>query len=257
MRKALAAYTAFLLVALYAPVAVMTMFSFNASKLQVHWTGFTLDWYRKLIGNRDLLSALENTVVLALGSAACACVLGTLAALAVRRAFPGRRAFVGLVSVPLMIPDIVLAFAFLALIRAAATPSLGMAMLAHATFCLSYVAVVVSARLQTLDPALELAAQDLGATPWRAFWSVTFPQIRPAVHSGALLAVTLSVDDFVVTYFTAGPDGATLPVKIFSMIRFQVTPEINAVSTLILVASAAMIAAALRLGRPPLEERAR
>ncbi|MCU0726980.1 MAG: ABC transporter permease subunit, partial [Planctomycetes bacterium] len=127
--------------------------------------------------------------------------------------------------------------------------SLTTAFLAHVTFSLSYVAVVVSARLSALDPNLELAAQDLGATPAQSFFKVTLPQLRPAIISGALLAVTLSMDDFVITYFTTGPGSGTLPVKIFSMVRFQVTPEINAVSTLLLLVSLALITAAVRIGR--------
>jgi spermidine/putrescine transport system permease protein len=252
MRKALGVYTALVLAALYAPIVVMVAFSFNASKY-FRWTGFTLDWYRRAWENPDLRSALGNTLVLALVSTALSTALGTMAALAARPAFRGKRFYAALVSLPVMVPDIVLAVALLAFFRALGVSlSLGTAALAHTTFNLSYVAVVVSARLQGLDRTTELAAQDLGATPWGAFWRVTFPAILPGVISGALLAFTLSFDDFAVTYFTSGPGGATLSVMVYSMVRFGVTPEINAVSTVLLVASLGLIAASLRLSRVPI-----
>lgn len=251
MRKALGAATALVLAALYAPILVMAAFSFNASRY-FRWTGFTLDWYRRAWENPDLRSALGNTAVLALVSAVLSTALGTMAAVGARSAFRGRRLYAALVSLPILVPDIVLAVALLALFRSIGVPlSLGTAAVAHTTFNLAYVAVVVSARLQGMDRTLELAAQDLGATPWEAFWKVTFPAIRPGILSGALLAFTLSFDDFAVTYFTSGPGGATLPVMVYSMVRFGVTPEINAVSTALMAASVGLIAASLRLSRVP------
>lgn len=251
-RRALAIYTALAIAALYAPIAVMVAFSFNESPYAVRWTGFTLAWYRRLAADAEIRDALLNSATIAFASAALATVLGTAAALAARRSFRGRRAFAALVSLPITIPDIVLAVGLLVLFREAGVRlSLATAAIAHTTFNLSYVAVVVAARLEGLDPSLELAAQDLGATPFQAFRKVTLPAIFPAVLSGALLAFTLSFDDFVVTYFTTGPGNATLPVKIYSMVRFAVTPEINAVSTAILAASLALIVAALRIGRVP------
>ncbi len=252
MRKILAAYTALLLAGLYAPIAVMGLFSFNASR-HFRWAGFTLDWYARSWENRDLRAALWNTVALALVSTALSTVLGTAAALAARPAFRGKRLYAALVSLPIMVPDIVLAVALLALFRTlGASLSLWTAALAHTTFNMSYVAVVVSARLEGIDRTVELAARDLGATAWGAFWRVTFPAILPGIVSGALLAFTLSFDDFAVTYFTAGPGGATLPVKIYSMVRFGVTPEINAVSTALLAASLGLLAVSLRISRIPL-----
>ncbi len=252
MRKALGIYTALVLAALYVPILVMAVFSFNASKY-FRWTGFTLEWYRKAWENRDLRSALANTVVLALVSMLVSAVLGTMAALAARSSFRGKTFYAALISLPVMVPDIVLAVAFLALFRTLGVSlSLGTAALAHTTFNLSYVAVVVSARLQGMDRSIELAAQDLGATPWGAFWKVTFPAILPGVLSGALLAFTLSFDDFAVTYFTSGPGGKTLPVMVYSMVRFGITPEINAVSTALMVASVGLIMASLRLSRVPI-----
>jgi spermidine/putrescine transport system permease protein len=231
----------------------MVAFSFNTSKQSVAWTGFTLDWYARMAANREILAALENTILLAAASTALSTVLGTLAALAARRAFPGKRLYVTLMSLPVMVPDIVLAIALLALFSGVGVGlSLATATIAHTTFNLAYVALIVSARLEGLDRSIELAARDLGATPLGAFWKVTVPAILPGILSGALLAFTLSFDDFVITYFTTGPGDATLPVKIYSMVRFQVTPEIHAVSTLILLGSLGLLAAALRLSRVPI-----
>lgn len=252
MRRLLGIYTALLLGVLYAPIAVMILFSFNTSKY-FRWSGFTLDWYRRAWENRDLRSALAHTLLLALACTILSTVLGTMAALALRRPFRGRRLLTALVVLPVMMPDVVLGAALLSLYRALGMGlSLATAAAAHATFGLSYVTLVVSARLQALDASAELAARDLGATPWGAFWRVTFPALRTAILSGALLAFTLSFDDFAVTYFTAGPGGATLPVMVYSMVRFGVTPEINAVSTVLLLASLGLLAASLRLSRVPL-----
>jgi spermidine/putrescine transport system permease protein len=251
MRKALGAVTAVLLLVLYAPIVVMAVFSFNDSK-KAEWKGFTTHWYRKMWDHRELRVAVENTAIIAVGAAVLSTVLGTMAALAARHPFRGKRLYAALLALPITIPDIVLAFAMMALFLAAGVElSIWTAMIAHSTYGMAYVAVVVSARLQGLDRTLELAAQDLGATPVQAFWKVTFPAILPAVISGALLSFTLSFDDFVVTYFTSGSGNATLPVKIYSMVRFQVTPEINAVSTVILAVSLVLIAASLRISRVP------
>jgi spermidine/putrescine transport system permease protein len=252
MRKLLGSFTALVFAALYAPILVMMAFSFNESKYSVRWTGFTLDWYRKLADDATLHRELGNTLILAAATTVLATVLGTMAALAARDNFRGKRIYATLIALPVMVPDIVLAIAMRALFDAVRCPlSLGTAVIAHTTFNLSYVAVVVSARLQGLDRSIELAAQDLGASPVRAFWKVTMPAILPGVVSGAVLAFTLSFDDFVITYFTTSPGDATLPMRIYSMVRFAVTPEINALSTVILVASLALIVAALKISRVP------
>lgn len=253
MRKALGGWTFAVMVALYAPIAVMVLFSFNTSRYSVKWTGFTLGWYERLWENRQLHGELVNTLVIAGSSTILATVLGTMAALAARRSFRGKRVYATLLSLPVMVPDIVLAIALFALFEAVRMPrSLLTAAVGHTTFNLAYVAVVVSARLQGMDRSIELAAQDLGATPATAFRKVTLPAILPGVLSGAVLAFTLSFDDFVITYFTTGPGQATLPMRIYSMARFAVTPEINAISTVVLVASLALIAGALRLSRVPI-----
>lgn len=253
MRKLLGAWTGVVLVALYAPIAVMVIFSFNASADPREWTGFSLDWYRELFRRREIRDALLNTLLLATISTALSTVLGTLAALAARDRFRGKKLYVALVSLPVTVPDIVLAIAVFSLFRVLGLP-LGVvtAALAHATFNLAYVALIVSARLEGLDRSIELAARDLGCTPVQAFWRSTFPAILPAVASGALLAFTLSFDDFVITYFTVGAGNPTLPVLIYSMVRFGVTPEINAVSTLLLGVSLTAIAVSLKLSRAPL-----
>lgn len=251
MRKALSLYTGLVLLLLYAPIVVMIVFSFNGSKY-LRWTGLTLDWYRRMGANQDLKSALGTTLILAAIATGLSTILGTLAALAARRAFRGKRLFAMLVSLPVMVPDIVLAISMLALFRRAGmTLSLGTAAIAHVTFDLSYVALIVSARLQGMDRSIELAAQDLGASPVGAFWKVTLPAIFPGILSGALLAFTLSFDDFVITYFTIGADNTTLPVLIYSMVRFGVTPEINAVSTVILAVSLVLIVGALKVSKVP------
>jgi spermidine/putrescine transport system permease protein len=250
-RLPLALYAAFVLAVLYLPIAVMAVFSFSASPYSA-WTGFTLDWYRRIAEDQDIRSSLANTLILAAASTALASVLGTLGALAARNSFRGKRLYATLVSLPVMVPDIVMAIALLALFRALGVGlSLVTATIAHTTFNLSYVALVVAARLEGMDRTTELAALDLGATPWGAFWKVTFPAILPGILSGALLAFTLSFDDFVITYFTTGPDSSTLPMLIYSKVRFGGTAEMRALSTVLLLASLGLIGASLRISRVP------
>jgi len=252
VRKWLGGFTGLVLAALYVPIAVMILFSFNDSKLSVKWVGFTLDWYRMLAADEKIHQDLWNTLKISTASTLLATVLGTMAALAARPAFRGKRLYTTLVALPVMVPDIVLGMAMFALFDRFRVPlSLGTAVVAHVTFNLAYVALVVSARLQGMDKSLELAAQDLGATPMAAFWKVTLPAIFPGVLSGAVLAFTLSFDDFVITYFTTGPGNGTLPMRIYSMVRFDVKPEINAISTLILGASLILIAASMKISKVP------
>jgi spermidine/putrescine transport system permease protein len=248
----LAVYVAIVLAVLYAPIAVMAIFSFSASTYP-EWTHFTFDWYREVWNDHAVHDTLANTLKLAALSTVASTILGTVAALAARRAFRGKRLYTTLVSLPVMVPDIVMAIALLALFRAAGLRlSLWTAAIAHTTFSLSYVAVVVSARLEGMDRSTELAAQDLGATPAGAFWKVTFPAILPGILSGALLAFTLSFDDFVITYFTTGPDSSTLPMLIYSKVRFGGTAEMRALSTVLLLASLGLIGVSLKLSRIPI-----
>ncbi len=252
MRKWLGGFTGLVLIALYAPIVVMILFSFNDSKYSVKWVGFTLDWYRLLAIDQSIHKELWNTLKISGAATVLATVLGTMAALAARPVFRGKRLYTTLVALPVMVPDIVLGMAMFALFNQFRVPlSLGTAIVAHTTFNLAYVAVVVSARLQGMDKSIELAAQDLGATPWTAFWKVTLPALLPGVLSGAVLAFTLSFDDFVITYFTTGPGNGTLPMRIYSMVRFDVKPEINAISTLILAVSLVLIGASLKISKVP------
>ena len=222
---------------LYLPIVLLVAWSFNASKLVTVWGGFSTKWYAALLRDEQLLEAAWVTVRVGFISATAATVLGTLAAIALVRGgrFRGRTLFSGMVYAPLVMPEVIMGLALLLLFVA-----LGFArgfwtvMLAHTTFTLSYVAVVVHSRLVTFDRSLEEAAQDLGCTPGQAFLKVTLPNIFPAVLAGWMLAFTLSLDDLVIASFTSGPGATTLPMRIYSQVRLGVTPEINAVCTLLI-----------------------
>lgn len=254
MKTALGIVTALVLAALYLPIAVMTVFSFNAGEQVVVWKGFTLDWYARALANDEARRAFLHTMVIGLASTALATVLGTCAAVAsVRLPFPGKRAFNALLSLPITIPDVLMGMSlFVSFLALGAELGRGTVIVAHATFSMAYVAVVVAARLQGLDRSVELAAQDLGASPFGAFLRVTLPAIAPAVAAGALLAFTLSFDDVVITYFTSGPRVTTLPVYLYSRVRMRFTPEVNALSVFTFAASLALVVLALRLHRPAL-----
>jgi spermidine/putrescine transport system permease protein len=219
---------------IYVPILVLIVFSFNSQKLNIRWEGFTLHWYGVLFNDANVMSALENTLIIALVSTLVATVIGTMAALALQRyRFPGYLLTESALYIPVIIPEVVMGIsllAFFSLIKF----SLGLTTisLAHIAFCIPFVTLVVRARLHGFDKSIEEAAMDLGANEVTTFWRVTLPTILPGVLSGALLAFTLSLDDYVITYFTAGPGSTTLPLRVFSMVRFAVTPEINALSTL-------------------------
>lgn len=227
---------------MYLPIAVLAVFSFNASPSPTKWTGITLDWYVKFLNNPKLLSALGNSLTVAMIAVAIAAVLGTLTAVGLARYyFPGKTLYRGVTYLPLIIPDIAIAVATLVFFGATQLPlSLGTVIIAHVVFCLSYVTVVVSSRLSGLDPRIEEAALDLGATPVQAFLKVLLPQLLPGIVSGCLLAFILSMDDFLIAYFVSGVGSATLPVAIFTSIKTGVTPELNALSVILIVASAAI-----------------
>lgn len=227
---------------MYLPIAVLAVFSFNASPSPVKWTGLTLDWYIKFLHNPRLLSALGNSLTVATISVSIAAVLGTLTAVGLARYyFPGKTIYRGVSYLPLIIPDISIAVATLVFFGATQLPlSLGTVIIAHVVFCLSYVTVVVSSRLAGLDPRIEEAALDLGATPVQAFLRVLLPQLLPGIVSGCLLAFILSMDDFLIAYFVSGVGSATLPVAIFTSIKTGVTPELNALSVILILASAAI-----------------
>jgi spermidine/putrescine transport system permease protein len=233
---------------LYVPLFALVTYSFLPLPTAHGWMeGFgqvwTLEWYRKLWGNQVVLDALKMSVYVGLWSTAGATFLGTGAALAlVRTRFPGRKIFDTLTYVPLIMPEIVLGLSLLIwFVLIQMTLGAFSIILAHITFTLSYVIITVKARLQGFDSSLEEAARDLGANAWSTFWRVTFPLISPGILSGALMAFTLSFDDFLVAFFTAGVGSDTLPLKIYSMIKFGVTPEINALSTILLAMTLGLV----------------
>ncbi|MGC4117583.1 MAG: ABC transporter permease [Myxococcales bacterium] len=240
----LAAVAGVLYAFMYLPIAVVIVYSFNAAKHGGPWRGFTTDWYARLLDSPDKIAAAENTLILGLVSTLVATVLGTLLGYGLSRyRFPGKNVFSLLMYVPVIIPDIVMAVAmlsFYALVRQAlGLFELGMTTmtLAHITFEVPFVAIVVRSRLAGMDPAIEEAAHDLGAGSRRTFWHVTLPLMMPGVLAGAMLAFTLSLDDFVVSFFTTGPGATTLPILIYSSVKRGITPDINALSTLIVAVS--------------------
>jgi putrescine transport system permease protein len=222
---------------LYIPIVLLVIYSFNASRLVTVWGGFSTQWYGALLQNRELLDAAWVTLRVALISATAATFLGTLAAIALVRfgGFRGRSLFSGMIYAPLVMPEVILGLSLLLLFV-----SVGFArgfwtiILAHVTFTMCFVAVVVQSRLVTFDRSLEEAALDLGAHPLTAFMRVTLPLIAPAVLAGWMLAFTLSLDDLVIASFVSGPGATTLPMKIYSQVRLGVTPEINALSTILI-----------------------
>lgn len=238
---ALAAY-----VFLYAPLAIVVLYSFNDSRLNAQWVGFTLAWYEKLLHNEPLLIAARNSLLIALAAAAASTVLGTLAGFALHRHRP--RLLAPLVLATIAIPEILMGVSLL-IFFVLLNVTLGMVsiILAHITFCIGFVALVVRARLAGMDESLTEAARDLGATPAQAFRWVTLPLIMPGVVAGALMAFTLSLDDFVITFFTAGAGSSTLPLQIYTMVKIAVTPEVNAVSTLLMLLTLTLILVATRL----------
>ncbi len=231
---------------LYGPLLIVVAYSFNDSTMNAKWVGFTLDWYRKLLRNEEMLTAAWNSLVIALVASAISTVLGTMAGYAMYRY--KLRLLPFLVVAPIAIPEILMGVSLL-IFFVAVNLTLGMVSitLAHIAFCIGFVAIVVRARLAGMDEALVEAARDLGATPLAAFRLVTLPLIMPGVVAGALMAFTLSIDDFVITFFTAGAGAMTLPLKIYTMVKITVTPEVNAVSTLLMLLTLVLIVVAARL----------
>jgi spermidine/putrescine transport system permease protein len=250
VKRLLAAHTLFVYLFLYLPIAVLVVFSFNAARQTAIWEGFTFDWYRRLADDERLLRSVRNSLVVGGITTVISTLLGTLAALALARSFRGRRSTEVVLFLPVILPEVVLGAALLTFFGAVEMRlSLWTVVVAHVVFCVSYVAIVVRARLAGLDPALEEAARDLGAGPFETFRRVTLPLILPGVIASALLVFTLSIDDYVVTSFVAGVGATTLPLHIYSMLKLGVTPEVNAVSTLLLAVTMVLIVAAHRLLR--------
>ena len=251
-RRSMAAFWTVLLF-FYVPIVVLVVNSFNASRFSGAWQGFTFKWYRILFNDRNIWHALGNTMQVAVGATFAAVVLGTLAALALSK-WKGRiqSAHYGLLYTHLVLPDILMGISLLLFfISIGLKQGLFTVFLAHTTFCVSYVAMAVLGRLEDFDNNLLEAARDLGANPWQTFWKVQFPLLLPGIVAGGLLSFTLSIDDFVITFFVSGTGSDTLPVKIYGMIkRSPNLPEINALSTLMMcVTILAVVASRMMQGR--------
>jgi len=246
-----AIFSGFMYIFMYLPIIVLTFYSFNKSRYGAEWKGFTLEWYAKLFADTRILSALRYSLMVALLAVGIAAIFGTLMAVGLSKYnFRGKSLYLGVSYLPLIIPDIAIAVATLVFLAAMAIKlSLWTIVAAHIVFCLAYVGLVVSTRLADLDPHLEEAALDLGASPTEAFLQVLLPQLMPGIVSGCLLAFVLSMDDFLIASFTAGSGVTTLPMEIFSRIRTGVKPDINALSVMLISASAflAIIAEFFRL----------
>jgi spermidine/putrescine transport system permease protein len=247
----LTAFAALIYAFLFAPIVVLIVFSFNQSRRNFVWLGFTTDWYPRLFANQDLLDALTVTLQVAAIAVVASTVLGSLLGLGLARLrFRGAGATETLLLLPMVTPEIIMGISLLIFFAQLfeQNGSLGQIAIAHITFCISYVAVTVRARAAGMDPRLEEAARDLGASAAGAFWHVTVPLIAPAVAAGAMLAFALSFDDLVVTSFNAGVGSTTLPIFIYSSIKFGVTPQINAISTIIVAVVSVALFFAWRLG---------
>ena len=222
---------------LYLPIVLLVIFSFNESRLVTVWGGFSTKWYGALFQNAQLIDAARISILVGLTTATIATVLGTLAAVALVRGerLPGRSLFTAMTYAPLVMPEVITGLSLLLLFVAIGVDrGFWTITIAHTTFAMCFVAVVVQSRLGAFDRSMEEAAQDLGAPPWKAFLLVTLPAIAPAVAAGWLLAFTLSLDDLVIASFTSGPGSTTLPMRIFSSVRLGVSPEINAACTILI-----------------------
>lgn len=228
---------------LYVPISAVVVFSFNSGEQTAVWQGFTFDWYAALFEDAALWRACRNSLIIAGAATLIATVIGTATALAIERyRFRLRAALVRCLYLPIIMPDIVLAIALLTFyVQARMLLGLTSVIIAHGVFNIAYVTIVVRARLQGYDNSVEDAALDLGATEWQTFWRITLPLIAPGIIGGAMLAFTLSIDDFVITFFTAGVGWTTLSVHIYSLLKFGITPKINAISTMLLVNSIGFI----------------
>lgn len=254
---------------LWAPILLLVLFSFNDSRAVDSWRGFTLRWYENIfsgvLGTEArfstslMLSALQNTLIVSISATIISTIIGTLVAMSLTRGnYPGKQLINGILFLPVVIPEITQGVSLAIFFRVVldfisdmtgqrATPGFGTIIIGHVVFNISYVAVVVRARMANMNPRLEEAAQDLGANHLRTFWHVTLPLILPGIIAGALLAFTLSLDDFVVTFFNAGVGTTTLPIFVYGLLKTSVTPEVNAISTLMLIASTILVGISLSL----------
>lgn len=232
---------------LYVPLVALIAFSFNDSKRNIVWRGFTLKYYEKAYNNSYLHEAFLNSMIVAGISTAVSTVIGSMLAVALYRyRFPAKAAYDGWAHLPIVIPEICMGVAMMVFFSRLNIPlGISTITISHIAFSIPFVAVVVRARMAGFDHSLEEAARDLGASQWRIFWDITFPYMLPGVVAGALLAFTLSIDDFVITFFTSGPGSTTFPIKIYSMVRFSVTPEVNAASTVLIVLTLTLTVSAM------------
>ena len=239
----LSAYSLLFYLFIYGPILILIVYSFNGSRFPTRWAGFSLEWYHKLFQNRAMGQALRNSLIVSSSSTAISTVIGTMVSVGIERfQFRGKGPLDAMLFLPIIIPDIAMAImlvAFFGLIHM----SLGFVtiIISHVAFNISFVAIVVRSRMTTIDPTLEEAANDLYANEWQAFWRITFPLLLPGILGGALLAFTLSLDDYVITFFTSGPGSTTLPLRIYGMVKTGITPEVNAISTLMMAASLMLV----------------
>ena len=242
-KKSLFIFSLFVFAFFYIPILILIIFSFNDSKLGTVWTGFTFDWYVKLFHNSQIIEAFFNSLFIAVVTTIISTIIGTLAALALHRyTFLGKSSINTLFLVPVIIPDIVIGVSLL-VVYGLLDIQLGLFTIipGHVVWGISFVALIVLSRMSGLDQNLEEAAKDLGANEWQTFWRVTFPLIFPGILAGALLTFTMSFDEFEVAFFTSGPSSTTLPVLVYSMVRMGISPEINALSTILILVVVAAI----------------
>lgn len=239
---------------LYIPLIIVVVYSFNDSKLNAEWVGFTLSWYKTLFNNEKMLIAARNSLIIAMSASFLATTLGTMAGLAIHRY--KLKVLPILAFTPVAMPEILLGVSLLLFFLQVLNLTLGMLsiIIAHTTFCIGFVAIIIRARLQGMDESIFEAARDLGATPWQTFRQITLPLIMPAVVAGALMSFTLSIDDFVITFFTKGVGEPILPIQIYTMIKVAVTPEVNAISTLLMLLTLVMIIIATKFDSSMLRE---
>ena len=245
-------WTIGILAFLYVPIALLVVFSFNSSRLNIQWEGFSAQWYAALFTNKVLLAAFQNSLIVASATTLLSTILGTMGAWMLHRyRFPFQRSVALLIFVPMVIPEVLMGVSLLVLFVQFLNIPLGFTTLviAHTTFCFPFVLVGVQARLQGLDPSLEEAAMDLGATPFQAFRKVILPYLLPAIIAGALMSFTLSLDEYIVSVFTSGAQSQTLPLKVYGMAKVGLNPQLNALSTILIAATFAFALGAHFLGR--------
>ena len=247
---------------LYTPIIVLIIFSFNDSRRNIVWKGFTLKYYKKMFSNEILLEAFLNSILIAVITTILSLMLGVLTAILLWRfQFPLKSLYQGTMMIPVIVPEICIGIAFLVFFNWIGWPpdliwplSLLKIIFAHSLFCFPFVAVVIRAKLVSLNRECEEAALDLGANAWHIYRDIWFPHLKPSLTAGGLLAFTLSLDDFVITFFMSGPETITLPIKIYSMVRFSVTPEVNAASTVLIVVTILSVCTAIFLQKESLKK---